>query len=668
MTANSRKVLVPLATLLVAGAVAIGSGATWTSTTSSSVSVTSGDLLHTNNHDDAVLTVANIKPGDTVTGTVEIENTGSLDAVLSFQESGDTGSTFAAGGLNLVIKQDGVELYNGDFGGYANTVHNLGDLDVGRHHDLHVHRLDAGRRQQREPEQDRRARPTPGSPPRRTPVRPCSRTGSDPTRRVPPGDDGTRHMGNMGGSWPARLGGSRAGHPHHRAPRRAETRKEQTVEITTSAPPAAPPRPDPGQPGLRPGHAPRRRLHRPGRLRLPALRHHRQLHGGLPGPRLGRLRGGRPGRDLRVGDVITYQPPADSGVDHLVTHRIVSIEGDVYRTKGDANADVDPWTFQLTSTSQSRVSYSVPYVGYVFLALQDRDAADAPHRRPGGHHRPDQPGPARPGALRRRPEPGDPGSRSRSRRSRSGASDMLRKFLYLVSALLLGAGAFSGVQASGATFTDTSATPLNIFSAPDWTAPDVTHRRPRVRRDRHRDGQRDRVGRRHLDRERRRSSALPTGRAPGPRSAPTTTRRTPAAGTPPARPTASTTCAPWPPTSTTNTRTSTSIMTTVQNAAGVVLDPVVGPVRGTVTLTGRIVNATGSATIAFQASTAGTNSWFDIPGLRRRPPAWSAPARSTPPSITGLLRLASRRRGQRQHLLRHRVERPGRQHRCRPWP
>ena len=63
-----------------------------------------------------------------------------------------------------------------------------------------------------------------------------------------------------------------------------------------------------------------------------------------------------------------------------------------------------------------------------------------------------------------------------------------------------------------------------------------------------------------------------------------------------------------------NTRTSTSVMTTVQNSAGVVLDPVVGPVRGTVTLTGRIVNATGSATIAFQASTSGANSWFEIPG------------------------------------------------------
>src|SRR5919204_6968844 len=55
-----------------------------------------------------------------------------------------------------------------------------------------------------------------------------------------------------------------------------------------------------------------------------------------------------PTSDLRVGDVITYRPPADSGVDHLVTHRIVSMVLDrdgiaVYRTKGDANAVADAW-------------------------------------------------------------------------------------------------------------------------------------------------------------------------------------------------------------------------------------------------------------------------------------------------------------------------------------
>ena len=139
-----------------------------------------------------------------------------------------------------------------------------------------------------------------------------------------------------------------------------------------------------------------------------------------------------PVADLEVGDVITYQPPADSGVDHLVTHRIVSIEGDVYRTQGDANADVDPWTFQLTSTSQSRVSYSVPYVGYVFIALQDRDDPDDRHRPPGD------------GIIAllslvqlvRAPRAGDPSQPARQPVAKPtvpvGGYAMLRKFLYLV--------------------------------------------------------------------------------------------------------------------------------------------------------------------------------------------------------------------------------------------
>jgi len=79
-----------------------------------------------------------------------------------------------------------------------------------------------------------------------------------------------------------------------------------------------------------------------------------------------------PVQDLRVGDVITYVPPAESGINTLVTHRIVEINGSEYRTKGDANADVDPWTFELTASNQSRVVWHVPVVGYAFLALQDR--------------------------------------------------------------------------------------------------------------------------------------------------------------------------------------------------------------------------------------------------------------------------------------------------------
>ncbi|RHW26570.1 signal peptidase I [Nocardioides immobilis] len=85
-----------------------------------------------------------------------------------------------------------------------------------------------------------------------------------------------------------------------------------------------------------------------------------------------------PAEDLRVGDVITYQPPAESGVTTLVTHRIVRIGRDdvgrqVLRTQGDANPDPDPWRFTLTDDEQAVVQVSVPYVGYALIALADRD-------------------------------------------------------------------------------------------------------------------------------------------------------------------------------------------------------------------------------------------------------------------------------------------------------
>lgn len=81
-----------------------------------------------------------------------------------------------------------------------------------------------------------------------------------------------------------------------------------------------------------------------------------------------------PVADLRVGDVITYMPPADSSIPNLVTHRIHSIQQDTFRTKGDANPDIDPWTFKLTAGTQARAVAHVPLVGYAFLALQNRTA------------------------------------------------------------------------------------------------------------------------------------------------------------------------------------------------------------------------------------------------------------------------------------------------------
>lgn len=120
----SRKALIPLATALAAGAVAIGSGATFTSQTDSATSFTTGTLKQTNStgNNGAIFSATNMKPGDTATGTVTITNTGSLAQSFTLDEStvvNNLGAT-AQGAENLSLKvvADGDTthpLYNGDF-------------------------------------------------------------------------------------------------------------------------------------------------------------------------------------------------------------------------------------------------------------------------------------------------------------------------------------------------------------------------------------------------------------------------------------------------------------------------------------------------------------------------------------------------------------------------
>ncbi len=81
-----------------------------------------------------------------------------------------------------------------------------------------------------------------------------------------------------------------------------------------------------------------------------------------------------PTSQLKVGDVITYTPPAGDTRPGRLTHRIYSITVNKdgtrkYRTKGDANAVPDPWTFSLTNPTQARVVFGIPYLGFVFAAL-----------------------------------------------------------------------------------------------------------------------------------------------------------------------------------------------------------------------------------------------------------------------------------------------------------
>lgn len=135
---NSRKLLVPLATLVAAGAIAVGSGATFTSTTGNTISAaTSGTLTHSNSKaDQAIFNLANMKPGDTLNGTLTLTNTGSLPAAFSLTEvssaNGFTGSNLT---LDIVDSTTGATVYSGSFGGLADGAKNpLGTWASGAAH------------------------------------------------------------------------------------------------------------------------------------------------------------------------------------------------------------------------------------------------------------------------------------------------------------------------------------------------------------------------------------------------------------------------------------------------------------------------------------------------------------------------------------------------------
>jgi len=84
-----------------------------------------------------------------------------------------------------------------------------------------------------------------------------------------------------------------------------------------------------------------------------------------------------PAKSLKVGDIITYTPPASSGVDEPITHRIIWVGRDrtgrlAFHTKGDFNPSPDPWRFVLDHPTQARVAMHIPYVGFGLAALTNR--------------------------------------------------------------------------------------------------------------------------------------------------------------------------------------------------------------------------------------------------------------------------------------------------------
>jgi spore coat-associated protein N len=135
---NTRKLLLPLATLVAAGAIAVGSGASFSSTTGNTISaVTSGTLTHSNSKaDQAIFNLSNLKPGDTLNGSLTLTNTGSLAAAFSLTEVSST-NAFTGSNLTLDIIDTtaGTTVYTGTFGGLTDGAKtDLGTFPAGAAH------------------------------------------------------------------------------------------------------------------------------------------------------------------------------------------------------------------------------------------------------------------------------------------------------------------------------------------------------------------------------------------------------------------------------------------------------------------------------------------------------------------------------------------------------
>jgi spore coat-associated protein N len=129
-----------LSAVVILSATLVGSGAVFTSTSANPTNVfTAGTFTHTNSLDSkAILTLSNMKPTDSTTGSVTIQNTGSLagDFELAMKMTEDKagsngGSLF--GVLDLLIVVDGsYTLYEGNLKDFSTTV--LGTYEPDQSH------------------------------------------------------------------------------------------------------------------------------------------------------------------------------------------------------------------------------------------------------------------------------------------------------------------------------------------------------------------------------------------------------------------------------------------------------------------------------------------------------------------------------------------------------
>jgi hypothetical protein len=142
MARHPRQALAALGALAVAAAVAVGSGASFTASSANpSNTFAAGTLSITNSKEGlAVLTASGMKPGDTATGTVDVQNSGSLSGAFTLSQSGISDSDGAnplSAKLDLVVKDCGdfssgtPTCDAGDPAKYSGTIAAMGSTALG---------------------------------------------------------------------------------------------------------------------------------------------------------------------------------------------------------------------------------------------------------------------------------------------------------------------------------------------------------------------------------------------------------------------------------------------------------------------------------------------------------------------------------------------------------
>jgi len=112
LAAHPRRTIGALAVVLAAVGITVGSGANFTAHAANPANTfTAGTLSMTDSVSGAILSATNLKPGDVNTGTVDIQNTGSIPGTFTLSTSNAVDTASLLGQLDLKVEDCG--LYSG---------------------------------------------------------------------------------------------------------------------------------------------------------------------------------------------------------------------------------------------------------------------------------------------------------------------------------------------------------------------------------------------------------------------------------------------------------------------------------------------------------------------------------------------------------------------------